>query len=433
MAGCNQPDESESVSASRDDVPLRLLWVGNEDDAKTVKRKWNAVSTQGIDVTVIGLSRTASADIVPELLQQYKKHDLIVFPLLAAAALVGKNAITPQSDAILGGSSGPQDREDRWTEQNDPQSGDQPRSLSRLYPVLRNGAARFAGQTIGAPLGVSLPAILSEEPIDAMDSWSDYDRWVDQELKGAAAEPTADGWAGQMFLWRCASVAPSPWLFGPESMAPLIAQNDYVDVLKQMATTVKRYKGGLQSPQQIWDSIGTGKLRGGIGWQLPTESDRTEVVFTNLPAQDQSDRVLLDPYALTISISAGCRQTAASASFIQWISAGEGGDSLKGQVADITATRVNSQDDTRSAESSSPYETWLRRRLSKPLTLPTLQLLSGSEYYMALDQQVTNCLAGDVSAKDALAAVASTWSKLNDQVGIKDQERAWRRAQGSRA
>jgi hypothetical protein len=422
--GCNQVDDTSNVTVARSDVPLRLLWMGNENDVASAKRKWEAIAPHPINASTISLPRSESSDVVARLIDQCKKQDIVVYPILAAAELTNANAVIPLKDELLGGVPN--------VVGSSPTDG-QSQTLSRLYPALRNGAAQFAGRTIGLPLGANLPCILSADSVEPFDSWLDYERWVTDELGGAAAEPTTEGWAAQMFLWRAATTAPSPWLFSPEDLTPLIDQENYVVALSQMLQTFKKYKNGMQTPQSIWNGIAASTLRGGIGWQLPGEDGSYEIAVASLPSAESSNRVLLDPFSLSVSIASGCRQSAAATDFIRWISAGEGNAGLRNQIAQVTPTRFAEYDEDLTPQRSSQYDTWLRERLSKPLNYPTLQLIASDKYYSALDEQVTRCLQGKSTPKQSLTSAANTWKELHNEMGVKQQERAWRRAQGSRA
>ncbi|MGB7343783.1 MAG: hypothetical protein WBD20_06200 [Pirellulaceae bacterium] len=423
--GCKSEPEAIAPTTIRTDVPLRLLWVGSESDSTILKRKWEAVASQPLRITVVTLERSQCDGVIQSILDQHKSNDLIVYPLMAAASLTDAKALIPQADALLGGTSA-LDSIDK--------AGDKSPPLARLYPVLRNNASQFAGETIGLPLGANLPGILSAEPFEPLNSWADYDRWIDKDLGGAAAEPLTPGWVGQMFLWRAAGWTNSQWLFGSENLTPQINQDDFVAVLQQMLETSKRYKDGRQSPKQIWEGILSGKLRGGIGWEVPSEDNSTEITVSNLPTRQDTERVLLDPFLPIISISTGCRQSAAAVELLKWISAGEGSQSLAGQIPSVTATRVVGSNDTGARQQRrSQYQTWLRKRLDTPITLPTLQLLSGDQYYAALDSEIDRCLDGKSSVKESLNNVAAAWTTLNEKLNVKEQERAWRRAQGSRA
>ena len=421
-AGCNRADDTAAQTVARSDVPLRLLWIGGDDDVAKVKRKWEAVAPQPLSVKTIPLLRNESSEVVAQLVEQCKQQDIVVYPILAAAELTIASAVIPLKDELLGGVSSVTATKSAANE-----------ILPRLYPALRNGAAQFAGNTIGVPLGANLPCILSTDSVEPFDSWLAYERWVTEELDGAAAEPTAEGWAAQMFLWRAATSSPSPWLFSPEDLTPLIDQENYVDALAQMLQTFRKYKNGIQTPQSIWNGIATNSLRGGIGWQLPGENDSSEIAVANLPGGESSDRVLLDPFSLAVSIASGCRQSAAATDFIRWISAGEGSAGLRNQIAQATPTRFAHYDEGVSSQRSSQYDSWLRERLSKPLNYPTLQLVTSNEYYNALDEQVTRCLEGKSTPRESLTNAANSWKELHNDVGVKQQERAWRRAQGSKA
>ncbi|QDT09403.1 hypothetical protein [Planctomycetes bacterium K23_9] len=421
--GCRNATDSTNSPAVRTDVPLRLLWLGTQADADIIKRKWEAIAPQPLQISVTPVDRSDCAGIIKTILDQYKSNDLIAYPLLAAAELFAEGAVVHKDDSLLGETSTTAPNEDA------------PASISRLYPALRNNAAQFAGEATGLPLGAKIPAVLSTDPIEPLASWSDYHTWVAEDLKGQAAEPLAPGWAGQMFLWRASTTVESQWLFAGKEFTPQIDQSEFVDVLKQMVATAKQYKAGPKSPSEIWQSLVDGDVLGGIGWEMPIENDSVEISLSDLPGDsDDGSRLLLDAFTPLISISAGCRQSGASNDFLKWISSGEGNDSLQGQVSVMTPIRINSDSSSTASRSSSrsPYQRWLRKRLQSPLARPNLQLVSGDRYYAALDSQISRCLNGKAKPAEALAEAASVWNELNAEVTTAEQERTWRMAQGSR-
>ncbi|NND98846.1 MAG: hypothetical protein HKN47_16130 [Pirellulaceae bacterium] len=416
--GCGKKDDpEEATTPARSEVPLRVLWVGAEADAQTVQRAWAAVRSQPLKMDVVSLQRDNPVGVVEAVLDKYKRIDVLVYPLLATGELSRALALVPLSD----------DDVDSVEDE-----------LGRLLPTVRNGAAQFAGEFVATPIGARLPALLSTNEIDSMSSWTEYHRWVDTELSGQAAEPLSPGWAGAMFLWRAATTIQGEWLFDRDGLKPLVADEEYVDVLTQMVETAKRYTGERKSPAEIWNQLRGGQLRGGIGFPGTGEQvaqAEVDVNISDLPGAADTSRVLLDPFAMVASISSGCRQSNASKDLMNWMSGGEGSESLRSQVDAITVTRsapAERRFESRQA-SSDGYERWLRERLTKRLSLPTLQLLAADEYYAVLEQQIGSAIAGDRRPAEALGELAAAWSKLHQRLDVQEQSRTWRRAQGMRA
>jgi hypothetical protein len=279
-------------------------------------------------------------------------------------------------------------------------------------------------------LGVGEDQAASRER--GLQTWQAYHDLVVDGWAGQAGEPTAPGWAGAMFLWRV--LDEKSWLFDRESLQPLIASEAYVQSLDLMVRTHDRYQTRWQTPQQVWSGVTSGTLRGGIGFPLVRRESAGELLIHNLPGGGELGRVLLDPFSTVISLSAQCRQSTAAKRFIQWISGGEGSGAVRQQVWGLTDVRSEAAEEGRQSSrdaSDSGYDRWLADRLSSPVTVPGLQLLRAGEYYAALDGQVGRALGGEASAADALAEAARQWQDITSRVGVDQQKRAWRRAQGS--
>ncbi len=412
--GCRQEPETSVVrNEERRDVPLRIAMIGSDEDAEAIRRGWSAVTDQPLSIQPIGLNRAEAGALFDAVHDAAKKSDLVMYPLALVAQLTGEEAIVSISKDDF--------------EQIEESAG-------KLLPSPGNGVARYAGEYFAMPLGAAIPALLSAEEIGDVNSWEDYDRLVAQQWGSMAAEPSTPGWVGVMFLRRAAEI-PS-WLFRREDLQPVVDTEPYFEALQLMARTYSRYKSKPRTPNQIWDGIQAGELKGGIGFPVGQNSSEVEVYVNNAPGMDESSKLLLDPFALVISLSSSCRQSVVAKRFIRWISGGEASESVRRNVSGMTVVRrspATSVQGDSAGGVKNRYDDWLASRLQTPVTLPTLQILNAGEYYHALDQQVLRCLQGKATAQEALGEVARQWQSITERVGTEKQLRAWRRAQGMRA
>ncbi len=384
--------------------------VGQPQDAETITRAWEAVTDQPLGISMIPLDRSEPEGVAAAVLAAAGQTDVLILPLGILAEAIRKELVVPLSS---------------------PEFDAADEAIGEIVSAARNGAARYAGELYSIPLGTTQPFLLSSEEVEsAVDSWQAYDRLVEQ-WEGLAAEPTAPGWAGAMFLWR--SAAERNWLFSRDSLEPLVQSEPYVRSLEQMVQTCSRYQAKNQTPQQVWEGVASSKLRGGIGFpELRSELDGI-VMINELPGTTDASRVLLDPFSPVIALASSCRQSAVAKRFMIWISGGEGSQSVRRQIRGMTDTRLEVTSDSGStATSPSEYDLRLLQRLSSPVTMPTLQLLDGAEYYSVLDRQVIRALDGEISPTEALAEVADRWQSITERVGADQQQRMWRRAQGMR-
>ncbi len=398
LTGCGGKNvEPAAAPTSVSDVPLRVLWVGEENDVDAVTRAWRAVMSQPLKMNVVPLDRSNPGGLLDAIASRVKKNDLLVVPTLAITSLMDSDSITPLNKDEVRATS---------------------ESLGRLFQSVRNGATVHDGETVGFPIGAKMPALLTVDEAGPLASWQDYHQWVQDDLNGEAAEPLSAGWAGMMYLWRAASSVKEAWLFGPSRVLPVINTQPYIDVLAQMLATKKIYKGDRKSPQQIWTQLKTSKLRGGIGFPVENVDGEVEVNTSNLPGGPVQNRVVVDCFAPVVALSAGCRQSDASKQFMNWLSGGDGSEPLRGQVPRLTVTRsaIGSSQDSRK-QSGSGYDQWLTNRLSNSPQLSTLNIGGADQHYAVLDTQIGDCLDGKTEPAAALENVARAWGKLQQEAG----------------
>jgi ABC-type glycerol-3-phosphate transport system substrate-binding protein len=414
--GCSDsPGTTPAETTTRRDIPLKVAIAldGNPTDTDSrvnaIQRAWSAVSGQPLAIEAIDYDRAQSPELADRALSAAKNCDVLVYPIALGSELATAEAIAALSDEFV---------------------KDTDREYGSLLPALRNGLSVYADQTIGLPLGTSLPAILSIDAVKPIESWDDYDEWVAQDCKDQAAEPTAPGWAATMFLWRAASI--KEWLFDRETLDPLIDTAPYIETLERFVGTHDRYQMKRQRPEQIWSGIVSGTLNGGISWQHKGTAD-VEVNVADLPGSSNPGRVLFDPFTQIASLSANCRQSEAAKRFVAWITGAESSQAMRREVFVAAANRDASDRQTQlpslSARESS-YDRWLANQLARPLTRPTLQLANSMEYYSALDRAIGLALDHTASAPEALGQVSKRWRQITEDVGAKKQLRIWNRLQG---
>ncbi|MFG0263504.1 MAG: hypothetical protein ACF788_14020 [Novipirellula sp. JB048] len=425
FVGCSDsPQQEPPATRSRTDIPLRIAMMGSDEEAEVISRAWSSIQEQPLAITTIPAprpgarpapeaNRDSATRSIDRLIAETQRSDLVIYPLSAVPELVDAEAIVPIHE--------------RQFNEMETHNGE-------LYSAVRNGAARYAGEFYAMPLGAKQPALLSSEAAPPLASWHDYDRWVADELAGNANEPLAAGWAATMFLWRAASTLAQGWLFSRDDFQPTLHTEPYVDVLQQMAQTAARYRSPRQTPSQIGASIQNGQLRAGIGFIAEHHATDVEVNVNHLPGADQSQRIFLDPYSPLVSLSATCRQSAASKRWMDWITGGEGSEVIRRQVPAATAIRTPLVSDLASAPvRKSGYDAWLSERLQTPVTLPSLQMFAAYAYHAALDTAIGEAIEGKLSAQAALDQVAQQWEAITTRIGRQKQLSAWRRAQGMRA
>jgi ABC-type glycerol-3-phosphate transport system substrate-binding protein len=424
-AGCNRATKDEakktSSAAPRTDVPLRVAMMGSEEEANAIRSAWNLAMPQPLEINLVDpiravADRSEGRDGATVALDEFaSRSDILVF----AQAMLGDLA---KSNAIV-------DLNGQTTDQYESQYG-------RFYPSIGNGLGIYGGKRWAMPLGARVFALLVAGDDPRPETWRAYQELV-VKYEGAAAEPTAAGWAASSFLNRCASTVRRGWLFSRSTMEALIDDPAYIDVLDRFAETAALYRTDADTPRKIWDAIRTGKLKAAIGFGMTDsgemlestagESEVFDVTFFNPPQETDIDRLWFDVATPLAAVSSSCRQTAVSKKFIGWLSAGEGQSTVSNQIDGFSPTRISTDEQI---GQRSPHGRWLEQRLQTRQAVTGLVIPGASRYYDALDQEVTACLSGERSAKQALQNARDRWESITESVGRREQTNAWRRAMG---
>lgn len=438
--GCAPESKPQTTQFSTTtDVPLRVVWTGTTDEADVLRRTWQSISEQPLDIRLTASPQFAFADTSGKsdaskdpdtLVAMAAKADVVVYPLTMMAELVGEKRLMPllTPDAP-------------FDEEFDLFSPD-PRDT---IPAGLRVATSFAGQRRAVPLGGHLPALLLGESVETeIHSWEAYYD-ASKASDGKFAEPTSPGWAAAMYLWRLCSSLDATWLFDRETLRPLIDDPEYVAVMRQMADTVGlSAKQDARSPEQIYAAVASGELDGGIGFPQLTNAEGTGggITFADLPSgtiryaeqddslDDHADRrrTMMNPFMLVGSMAASCRQTTAADQFLKWLSGGQGSEPLYRNLDCFVDTKTSSV--IGPSDANSGYRVWLKTQLTNPGVVPGLQLMSSPQYYRILDEAVRRCVHGDAPAATVCAEVVARWMELHRQNDLPSQQRSWQRAQG---
>ncbi|WDQ16871.1 ABC transporter substrate-binding protein [Rhodopirellula sp. P2] len=437
LTGCRESsstDEAESASIVRTDVPLRIVWTGTDSDAETLRRTWQSISDQPLQITVVApptgtespQDSTSEPDQEASIWDAAAKADVVVFPLSQLGEMVSRERIMPSLKSASGAKPNP--------------------------PAVRV-AMTFGQESRALCLGGALPALLvgekatSKVPTSSTITWDDLETLA-TEFPGQVAEPTAEGWAGVSYLWRLASVLSASWLFDRDTLQPLLTQPDYVDVLRQMVATTQQGPESFLTPGEIFRNVGSGKLVAGIGFpqveiDSVDEDDESasvgNVQVSGLPIaepgvanadgviMERTGRAVFAPQTLAGSLAASCRQTAAANQFLKWLAGGEGSEPLYRSIPGLQHPTTESSIDVAAGGN---YQPWLRSAWQNPNVMPPLNLVGGDRYLAVLDTEIRKCLTGDQTPEDACASISKSWSELHNEYGVKKQKRSWQQALG---
>lgn len=384
-------DDLESSS-----IPLRILVVGDSVDGQTIARGWQSIGGGDLDISTIQLMADSS-----ELIDAVGQCDVVLSPAIVTADLVNANAI-------------------------DPPRGEFAETLAQVWlPSIRAALIRYGDRDVAFPIGTPMPVIVSNGELPEIKSWNDFDQLVIRDGQKFAM-PTAAGQAAWTFLTRLPSIGPAG-LFHREDFTPLIDSAENVAALTTLVTMI----GRCQPPPTtgwtataIWSAVAEGELTIGLGSPGKTDSATTELVVTAPPVD--GNRRLVDPMSPVAMVSSRCRQSQLANQFVQFISGDATGTETRQTISSATPVRISDL-------GVNAYQQIWARELGSPLIVPTLRILSGWQYYRALDDAIIKCFGGEVDPSSALRSVAEQWDALTQRIGRNDQLRSMRRNQGFRA
>lgn len=432
--GCQRGSESPQPAspantAGRDDLPLRVLLCGQSHAADAIATAWGGISQQPLQLTVMdpteqdaetlvtGAARSGlTSSLAAEIQTGMKRCDVAIVPAYLIADLDEAELLVPLADDLLS------------SEQLD---------LGQWFPVLRESLMPWGGRPVAVPLGCLQPAQFVSANHHAGDSTA-----------GSTALPripTAGGAAAKLFLWLANQANPPVWLFDRNTMEPVIDGEIYQQTLAAMRQSLQTTALDPLLPSDIWQQIATDDFSQAIGWPavsgdpprvapLPDVSVSAELSLTgdSESASVQAIHSLLPDCEAPLGlISVSCRQSAAAKRFLSWLAAGEGRQMVRAANAGFTPLKSNDVQDG-NAGLDSPYDRFLRQRLTCVSLRPALRIHAADRYLATLDQSLLTCLQGDQSAGDALAAATAQWQQLTADIGVKRQAKAWRMSQGLR-
>lgn len=441
--GCSSQSQPEPATTQRSDVPLRVLLCGNRAWADAIKTAWGGVAEQPLVIETIDRHATDGAagespthGFGSRVAEQLRVSDIAIVPCGLLPELAVAKAFTPLGNGFM----------------------DEARlGTDAVLPVLRETSMRWAGESIGLPLGSVQPALLisGETAAETSEIPRTWEAFIDtaERLQAVAqggeavvAEPLAGGAAAKMFLWRASDAAPAVWLFNRETFEPVLREEVYVETLETMRSCAKLYGDQRLTPGEVWQRIASGQLKLALGWpgnsgDPPRVESLGDALVSPLPRAWQAEGapasagprpvgVMADPDGPVGLLSSRCRQTAAAKRFLIWLAGGEGSQMVREAAPSMTVLRTTAE--AAGQAGGSPYDEFLRGELASIQWRPTLRLHRYDRYLAALDEQVLACLDGKLSASAALAAASDAWKTLTAEVGEKLQAQAWRQAQGLR-
>lgn len=397
VLGCNQQSVQKEHSEARHriDVPLRIAVPVGTDIPERLPLLWSRVSEQPVQIQTYEAGELAAAASQADVLILWERW-------LGEATLQGHIVALPDAFAK------------EFNQSN--------QTLRYLAEYQTHWQKNCQGISLGSPV---LSLVTAESQQDGMETWEAWGKIAESAAakagKPMAAEPLADGWAAVMFLCRAAVQRPKVWLFDADSLHPSLELPEYVETLEQMIKARASYPETLLTPESIWSQVSEGKLVMGVTY--PLANSQAPVSFAPLP----KGRFLLTGHGQIAAISKGCRQTNAARGLIKWMA---GPDGILGNSTAI-GSAMNSVPSEDRSSGYADYDRILTRTLQETgETVPFLRIVRADDYMRSLDAAVLKALSGELKASESLKEASLEWQRLNEEIGVQRQQKAWLNSQG---
>jgi ABC-type glycerol-3-phosphate transport system substrate-binding protein len=456
LSGCPRTPSPAGPDPTAALPPLKLLVVDDPNLGKAIAREWQARTEETIEVRDIAATDLAAASRLP--------GDVIVFPSGLIGQLAERKLIVPLEDSLL---AEPEfDRRD-------------------IFDQIRLREMTWGNRSVAVPLGS--PQLLLAYRADVFEKlgiappadWAEYqasiEKLADRAALGelappadqawhAAAEPLADGWAGQLLLARAAAYAAHRDQFSPlfelDAAEPLIDRPPYTRALKELSAAAKA--GGFAesrwTPPECLAELLAGRCAMAIGWPAP-EPGAAEIKpvgnvrFALLPGamlsynfatkrweNSESPEPLRAPCLATAGrMAAICSNTSSqkrAEGFLAWMAGKPTSSQIGPHSRGTTLFRQSQTADPErwtgghSAAQSKEYAETLAQALSLPQVSPGMRLPGRTDYLAALDKAVHSAIAGEATPAELLAETKKQWAEITQAIGVEEQTLANLRSLG---
>ena len=453
--GSSTPPKTEDSKAKQ---PLTILVIDDPELGKAIAPEWRALSKEEVKVVNLTAADAAKAGRLP--------GDVIVLPSGMLGQFAEKGLILPLEDDALEGADF---------------------DFRDVFAPLRLQEMRWGNRTFAVTLGsprlllAYRSDIFQEFGLALPTNWDEYqnllEKFPNREQLGelappadqpwrVAVEPLAAGWAGQLLLARAAPYAlhrdqVSP-LFKFDSLEPLIAEPAYRRALEELAAAAK--SGGFAeqalTPDEAWRELREGRAAMALTWptamqsaEAKSDAKKAKIGFTLLPgspvaynfatkswdrrATDDPSRVpLLAISGRLAAVTSSSSDPARAEGFLVWLAGREASGQIAAKSSATTMFRLSQAASpgrwtgSLPSESARQYADALVQTMELPRAFPGVRLPGRGEYLQALDQAVTQAVAGKKSPEESLAEAAEAWRSLNEKQGLKEQQRANARSLG---
>ncbi len=452
LSGCSSPNNLELEDEVVEDVPppppLSLLVVDTAGVGQLIERQWSARRDGKVTATEMSLADFQSDDY-----QAVKEYDVVIYPIELIGELVKRKLIQEVPSSI-------------WDSKEF--------NKKELFRKSRTRLVRYGSSVWGTPLGsprlllMYREDVLEQLGVAPPKTWEEFFA-ISRKLRTAELNdgqgnalptavdiPLADRWASVSYLAMCSADiryrGKISTVFDINDMSPLINQRPFVEKLQVVKDNVD--KGGLKmTPGEAYRRILNGKSAMAIGWPsagLLSEDPvvNAEIRLARLPGsknwfdfdeqifarRDGDDPIHVDSLGFDgrmASVSADSSETVESFQFIAWLA--------DMQIGVLFLPGTESGAPCRASHLGNVGR-WMGPGVAPAAADQYVEILKASDksntafvfpripevldYRKQLDDAITSCLSGDVSAQAALDQVVQQWNAITEKQG-QAQQRAW--------
>ncbi len=434
--GCSQknspteisvPDSAKTPQVSQ--IPLRIWIVEPSANVELVRRQWQSVSEQPIELEVLS---TASFLARPSC-----NCDIVVYPARLLGELVKRAWLTKVRNKPA-----------------EPSTAGE--SAVNVVPVAWLAQCRYGGDTWARPLGCSVPILLGDSRSGlsaqaAVKSWAELlKRTANENSQAAQSQPVQVAVDHDALVDRFLTIAGSlsqrnpkfGILFEMQTMRARIGEAEFIQAAETLRTMARASRGGVAATgswNQTWAWLmddGEKSLSIGLAGQTekstqPTNTIRVAIGPSSMNVLGSEEKSASNfgwntGSGLIASLSESCRQSSRADQFVEWLATPATRNILSKAIVGIDPDAPVSGPDASDWQVAS-----LKRRLANRVGLPMELRFPGAERYRAaLGQQLARILERNAEIADGLKQVAAEWEKLTDELGRKQQRTQYEHSLG---
>jgi ABC-type glycerol-3-phosphate transport system substrate-binding protein len=442
--GCGQNETATPANSTKpsSDPSLVVLFVGEEDLAEAVSRRWSSEGHPEMKIEPISVERLRedNYEIPPRV-------DAVLFPVSVYGDLIAAGQLLEIDEQGL--SKGV--------------------SINRhnFLGHFRGNLTRFGSQTLALPLGSPQPVVFFREdllPSGPPCNWSDLSQRFDAGRQAGIApwlEPLDGVWAAHSLLAR---VAPAiryrgkiSTLFDLNTVEPLITSEPFEAALVELVEQHRQLETReFLAPEDVFLRFRTGQALMAVGWPIgpvAVKDQEMAIGVSRLPtnpsyfdssrgvwlARDEVQQRVdyLGSEGLLVGVAANSLHANEAIEFAVWLASNQtalrvvsdsptSGPFRLGHLTVVGAWTKGSLPD----EAVARYSEIIRQVHDEEMCLTFPRISRRNDYLQALGEAVRGAISQKMTPQEALQQAHASWSAITEEVGIERQREMLRKTEG---